>query len=268
MRITATKGGVTRTLSNIAHINAFVSAGYTITMAGRKLYADGKPLFSTQEINAYVNGGWDVSTGSTTPTYTVTFAAGTNGTLTGTTTFTVPEDTLFSTITIPGTSPADGYRFSAWSPALPGGTTPITSDLSFTAQFVAQPIVTFNAGTNGTLNDGKTQVVVQWTYGRAWSAFENEGNIPTTTPEDGYQFGSWNPSLPSPGTPITGDLTFTAQWIPASASPMSASVSAPVSSEDALAALKAEADSLGITYRESIGYDRLYNRVQAAKEAK
>lgn len=142
MRLTATKDGVTRVLSNMAHVNAYVNAGYDVSISGKKLYANGKALYSTQELNAFINGGYTIAVeGGTpipTPTYTVSFSAGANGSLTGTALFTVDEGTLFSTINVPTPVPDANYKFSSWSPALPAGTTEITSNMSFTAQFTEE----------------------------------------------------------------------------------------------------------------------------------
>ena len=69
--------------------------------------------------------------------HTVTFAAGVNGSLTGTTSF---SDILTGTawadaVTVPETIPAAGYKFSNWDPALPGANDKVTEDMTFTAIF-------------------------------------------------------------------------------------------------------------------------------------
>ncbi|MDO4711633.1 MAG: hypothetical protein Q4A75_06610, partial [Peptostreptococcaceae bacterium] len=82
----------------------------------------------------------------------VTFTAGTNGTLSGTTNFTVDKGTLWKNagITLPTPQPAQGYRFDKWTPALPSADSPINASQNYVASFVKLPAekvtVTFTAG--------------------------------------------------------------------------------------------------------------------------
>lgn len=67
MKITATKDGVTRGLSNMVQVNAFGNAGYEITVNGKRLYANGKRLYNTAEINAFLNSGYTLGVDGETP---------------------------------------------------------------------------------------------------------------------------------------------------------------------------------------------------------
>jgi|GEM_PF-1666446 len=149
-------------------------------------------------------------------TFTVTFLAGTGGTLTGTTTQTV----AFGGSATPVTAvPATGHAFTSWTGA--GFTTTtanpvtvanVTSDMTLTATFAPQTFtVTFQAGTGGTLAGTLTQVLA---YGDSTSAV-------TATPDPGYAFSRWSsPGLPdSVANPVTvlnvtQDLTLTASFTP------------------------------------------------------
>ena len=68
-------------------------------------------------------------------TYTIEFTAGDGGSLTGITTISVDEGTVFGDVTIPTPVAEDGYEFDAWTPIFPTDETEITGDLSFVANF-------------------------------------------------------------------------------------------------------------------------------------
>ncbi len=134
---------------------------------------------------------------------TVTFVAGTNGTLSGTSTYTVLKGTAWSAISVPAATANAGYKFSAWSPAFPAT---VTADATYTANFVYDATqyatVTFVAGTNGTLSGATAYTVLK---GTAWSSI----SVPSPVANDGYRFSSWSASFPSA---VTADITFTANF--------------------------------------------------------
>ncbi|MBA7557641.1 hypothetical protein ES705_50405 [subsurface metagenome] len=70
---------------------------------------------------------------------TVTFVAGDNGSLIGTTEFEVLKGTLWSVITVPTPDPDTGYEFDAWDPVLPADTDQINADVTYTANFADVP---------------------------------------------------------------------------------------------------------------------------------
>lgn len=137
--------------------------------------------------------------------YTVTFTAGSGGSLTGTKSYTVQGGTSWSSISVPTPTPNSGYRFTYWSESFPNI---ITDDLSFTAYFEAIPkyTVNFTAGTGGTLT-GTTSFTVE--EGTLWSSI----TVPTPVANSGYTFNAWSPALPSSTTAITDDVTYSAQFI-------------------------------------------------------
>ncbi len=71
-------------------------------------------------------------------TYSVTFTAGANGSLSGTASFTgITHDTAWGNagLTVPTPVADSGYYFSGWTPSLPAANTAITGNLTFTANF-------------------------------------------------------------------------------------------------------------------------------------
>ncbi len=148
---------------------------------------------------------WGTPT-DTTPKYDVTFSSGSNGTLSGTTEFTVEEGAKWSDITVPTPVPNAGYKFTGWTPVLPASGDAITSDVSYVANFAFDgtqwSTLTFKAGSNGSLT-GTTSVTVL--TGSSWSSV----TVPTPVANSGYSFVGWSPSFPST---VTESTTFTANF--------------------------------------------------------
>ena len=69
--------------------------------------------------------------------YTITFVAGENGTLEGTTSFgDILTGTEWSTITVPTPKADTGYCFDKWTPELPSSESKVTDNAVYTANFV------------------------------------------------------------------------------------------------------------------------------------
>jgi len=153
----------------------------------------------TEDLSFVANFEYDSSLWAT-----ITFNAGSGGTISGTDTFEVVIGTAWSDITVPTPVPDSGYQFVSWSPAFP---TKVTEDAVYTASFAEKPKeqykVTFVAGNGGTLS-GTTSFTVE--EGTLWSAI----TVPTPVADEGYDFVSWSPVLPSSAVTIQGNLTFTA----------------------------------------------------------
>ena len=152
----------------------------------------------------------------------VTFTAGTNGSLSGTSFF---EDILYGTewdsaITAVPTPVADsGYTFDYWSPTLPDGTSLIKADATYEAIFAVDEndndipdykedhfTISFEAGTNGTLTgtDEYSDILTGILWGTAITA------VPTPVADSGYAFDYWSPAIPADDTAITASVTYTA----------------------------------------------------------
>ena len=146
------------------------------------------------------------STGPVIPTYNVTFNAGNNGSLTGTTVQTVQEGATWADIVLPTPVADPGYKFDSWTPSIPSSSTAITADTSFTANFVYDATqwatVTFVAGANGTLSGTTSYTVLN---GTEWSTI----SVPSPNGNEGYSFTGWTPSFPST---ITTSATYTANF--------------------------------------------------------
>jgi uncharacterized repeat protein (TIGR02543 family) len=146
------------------------------------------------------------------PQYTVTFIAGANGSLTGTTTQMVDQGDDCTAVTA---VPDSGYAFNGWTgdhtgTANPLTVTNVTSDMTITANFVTLPTqytVTFIAGTNGSLTGTTTQVVDQG----------DDCTTVTAVPDSGYAFNGWTgdhtgTDNPLTVTNVTSDMTITANF--------------------------------------------------------
>lgn len=140
-------------------------------------------------------------------THTISFTAGENGTLSGTTLYTVNEGTLWSVITLPTPVAASGYRFTGWTPTIPDSSFAVNEDLDYTANFEYDSeqwaTLSFDSGDGGSL-DGSLSVTVL--KGTAWSDVQ----IPTPVAEDGYVFLGWSPAFPDT---VTADSVYTAAFV-------------------------------------------------------
>lgn len=140
-------------------------------------------------------------------TYAVTFAAGENGSLEGTTTLEVKAGTTLTSAMVPTPAANEGYVFSGWTPCDPVGYT-VNSDVTFTAGFRAAEAetctVTFVAGPNGSL-EGETVLTLEK------DTILTAGMVPTPVANAGCAFTSWNPKDPV-GHRVDADVTFTARF--------------------------------------------------------
>ncbi len=186
--------------------------GYNVTIEGNAENVQYVQfVFVMEETNSFIARFGEIevygSVGVIVPTYNVSFVAGQNGSLTGTTDYTVDEGTLWSVITVPTPVPAPGYKFTGWTPAIPDSTEPVTDDVVYTASFeydsTQWATLTFNAGEGGSLS-GNTSVTVL-----KGESFANVA-VPTPVADEGYEFASWAPALP---TTVTEDAAYTATFV-------------------------------------------------------
>lgn len=139
-------------------------------------------------------------------THTLTYAAGTNGTLTGTASQTVDYGSDGTSITA---NPDPHYHFVDWSDAStdnPRTDTNITGDVTVTANFAINTFtLTYTAGTNGTLTGTDSQTV---NYG-------SDGTAVTAVADPNYSFLDWSDGvLTATRTDlnITSNLSVTANF--------------------------------------------------------
>ena len=146
--------------------------------------------------------------------YTLNYAAGTNGSLTGSTNQVVPFGGSGSPVTA---VPAAGYHFVNWSDSStvnPRTDTGVGANLSVTANFAVNTYtLTYNAGANGTISGLTPQSVAYFTSGSQVIAIPNTG----------YHFTGWSDGvLTSNRTDIAwiGGTNVIANFAPSTSAPV------------------------------------------------
>ena len=140
-------------------------------------------------------------------TYTLTYLAGTNGTLSGAT----PQMVNYGTSGLPVSAiPGTGYSFVNWSDgstANPRTDLNVTSNLLVTANFVINTYtLIYAADTNGTIGGTSPQTV---NYGAS-------GDVVSAVPNLGYSFTNWSDGLtanPRIDTNVTTNVNVTANFV-------------------------------------------------------
>lgn len=124
-----------------------------------------------------------VSASFTIQTFTVSFTAGANGSLTGTASQTVNYNASATTVTA---VPATGYRFVQWSDGDKNASrtaTNVKADLSVTATFAVQTFtLTYGVDANGSVTGTTPQTV----------NYNASGTQVTAVPATGYKFSQWS----------------------------------------------------------------------------
>jgi uncharacterized repeat protein (TIGR02543 family) len=154
-------------------------------------------------------------------TYTLTYTANANGSITGTTPQTVNYNTSGTAVTA---VPATGYHFVSWSDAAtanPRTDSSVAADVTVSATFA---INTYSVYYNGNTSDGGTApTATTGNYG-ATVSLSNEGTLTKT----GYNFNGWNTAANGSGTPYAAggsftiglaDVTLYAMWVSAALTP-------------------------------------------------
>jgi uncharacterized repeat protein (TIGR02543 family) len=139
-------------------------------------------------------------------TYTLTYTAGANGSLTGTSPQTVNHGANGTAVTA---VPDANYHFVNWSDAStanPRTDSNVTANISVTANFAINTYsLAYTAGANGTLTGTTSQTVNHGASGSAVSA----------VPNTGYHFVDWSDastSNPRTDTNVTANITVTANF--------------------------------------------------------
>jgi predicted secreted Zn-dependent protease len=143
-------------------------------------------------------------------TYTVTFVAGANGSITGDLSQVVAHGSDCTAVTaVPGT----GYHFVNWTGDYTGTANPltvtsVTSDMTITANFAINTYtVTFVSGANGSITGDLSQVV----------AHGSDCTEVTAVPAANYHFDDWTGDYTGPANPltvtnVTSNMTITANF--------------------------------------------------------
>src|SRR5450759_3352672 len=141
-------------------------------------------------------------------TYTLTYTAGANGTITGTSPQTVNSGGSGTLVTA---TPNAGYHFVSWSDGVLTAArtnSNVTGNVTVTATFAITPVtytLTYTAGANGTITGTSHKTVNSGGY----------GTLVTATPNDGYKFVSWSDGVLTAArtnSNVTGNVTVTATF--------------------------------------------------------
>jgi|GEM_PF-2178650 len=140
-------------------------------------------------------------------THTLTYSAGANGSITGTTPQTVADGTDGSAVTAVADS---GYHFVNWSDGvLTASRTDlaVTTDITVTANFDSNSrILTYIAGANGSISGATPQTV----------AYGADGTAVTAVADSGYHFVYWSDGVMTASRTdlaVTTDRTVTASFV-------------------------------------------------------
>ena len=165
-------------------------------------------LTSNPRIDSGVTADISVTANFAINTYTLTYTAGANGSISGTTPQTVNHGASGTAVTA---VPAAGYHFVNWTPggstANPRTDTGVTGNISVTANFAINTYtLTYTAGANGSISGTTPQIVNHGASGTAVTAM----------PAAGYHFVNWTPggSTANPRTDsgVTADISVTANF--------------------------------------------------------
>jgi uncharacterized repeat protein (TIGR02543 family) len=166
--------------------SGFAFAGWSTTPTGTVEYPDqGNLTLETDALILYAQ--WK------TGVYTLTYSAGTNGTLSGTTPQIINQGANGTPVTA---APNAGYAFVKWSDGItenPRTDTNVTADTSVTAEYIGKNTVTYNG--NG--NTGGSVPADTGTYApdATVTVAGNSGSLSRT----GYSFGGWNTAADGSG---------------------------------------------------------------------
>ncbi len=165
---------------------------------------DGDTNATRQERNVTADATFDAQFAR--QNYTLSYTAGTGGTITGEASQTVAYEGDGTTVTA---SPNNGFRFDSWSDGVATASrkeTNVKSNLSVTASFVKTYTLTYVAGAGGTITGDTSQTVDSG----------GDGTSVTATPNVGYRFVSWSPGGSTTAgraeTDVQANLTFTATF--------------------------------------------------------
>ena len=180
-------------------VTAVPNTGYHFTS-----WSDG--VLTASRTDANVTANISVTANFAINTYTLTYTAGANGTISGTSPQTVNHGVSGTAVTaVPNT----GYHFVDWSDAStanPRTGANVTANISVTASFAINTYtLTYTAGANGTISGTSPQTV---NYGAS-------GSPVTAVPNTGYHFTSWSDGVLTAARTdanVTADISVTASF--------------------------------------------------------
>lgn len=194
-------GSTTQTVANVNHgssITAVPNTGYHFVNWSDASTTNPRIDYGFNDVTVTANFAID--------THTVSYAAGSGGSITGSSSQIVNYSSSTSAVTA---TPDVGYYFTSWNDA--STTNPridynITATTTHTASFATSSYaLTYTAGSGGTLSGSSTQTV---NYGA-------DGSAVTAVPDTGYSFVDWSDaSTTNPRTDynITATTSITANF--------------------------------------------------------
>jgi len=185
--------------SNGTAVTAIPDTGYYFVS-----WSDG--VLTATRVDTNINNNLSVTANFAINSYTLTYAAATHGTITGTT----PQTINYGSNGTAVTAVADtGYHFVNWSDSSttnPRTDTSVAANISVTANFAINTYtLTYTAGTHGTITGTTPQTI---NYG-------SNGTAVTAVPDTGYHFVNWSDSSttnPRTDTNVTGNISVTANF--------------------------------------------------------
>ncbi len=186
----------------VASGSAISKTGYTFSKwkdAGNVEYLPGA-TYTVTNSTVTLTAQWTLNN------YVVTFLAGSNGSISGTTPQNIDHGTSTSQITA---APNANYHFTNWSDAStvnPRTISSVETTTTLTATFAIDTYTaTYNAGGNGTISGIAIQII---NHGESATAV-------TATPSANYHFVGWNDGVPTAtrlDAAITGSISKTASF--------------------------------------------------------
>ena len=184
-------------------VTAVPNSGYRFTG-----WSDGLSTASRKDVD--VTDDISVTANFVSNTYTLSYAAGSHGSISGSASQTVNYGESGSQVTA---VPDSGYHFVQWSDGNTSASrtdTNVSSNVTVTASFASDLdlttyTLTYTAGSNGSITGSSPQTVTEG----------NDGTAVTAVPNTGYHFVSWSDAStanPRTDTDVSGNISVTASF--------------------------------------------------------
>jgi hypothetical protein len=207
--VAGTGGTVSGTASQTVNYNASGSAVTAVPNAGYHFVRWSDGLTAAARTDTNITADKSVTATFAINTYTLTYTAGSGGTISGTSPQTVNYNTSGTTVTA---VPATGYHFVGWSDGEATSTrtdTGVVGNITVSAIFAVDApdtrTLVYTAGSGGTISGTSPQTVV----------VGGSGTAVTAVPNSGYHFVRWNDGITTPtrtDSNVTTDRSVTAEF--------------------------------------------------------
>jgi uncharacterized repeat protein (TIGR02543 family) len=198
--VTKNPNKATYVYGDVVQLTASANGGYTFSSW------TGDATGTSNPVSVTITGNKSVTANFAINTFTLTYNAGANGSISGTTPQTVNYGASGTAVTA---VPATGYHFVQWSDGStvnPRTDTNVTANITVTASFAINTYtLTYTAGAHGTISGTSPQTV---NYGAS-------GTAVTAVPATGYHFVQWSDGSttnPRTDTNVTANITVSASF--------------------------------------------------------